>query len=154
MAQKVLKKETSLLFMIAHQLNLYQNKILEPYGITGKQATILSFLLLNPDRRLTQRDFESEFNLCGSTINSVLNYLEKGGFLLRTVSETDGRAKNVKATAKGRQMLAVISELFQRQSDMVIKGFTPEEQRQFQAYLGRVLNNINEKRAGGDKVLA
>lgn len=144
--KEFLKKGTSLIFALAHELDLYRNKVLEPYGITGKQAGILSFLLRNPDKQLTQRDFEYEFNLCSSTINSVLNYLENGGFLKRTISETDGRAKNVTATAKGQKMLDILSELFQKESNMLTQGFTKEEQTQFQDYQYRVLDNIRENK--------
>jgi len=146
--REFLKKETSMIFNVAHELDLSRNKVLEPYNITGKQAFILSFLLLNPDKQLTQRDFEYEFNLRSSTINSVLNYLEKGGFLKRIISETDGRAKKVTATAKGQQMLDILSKLFQKESHMVIKGFTKEEHQQFQDYLYRVLDNIKENKNG------
>jgi DNA-binding MarR family transcriptional regulator len=143
-----LKKEIFMIFTIAHELDLYRNKVLEPYGITGKQAVILSYLLRNYDKQLTQRDFEYHFKLCSSTINSVLNNLEKGGFLTRNISDTDGRAKNVTVTAKGREMSDVIMELFQNESDMVIQDFTKAEQAQFLDYLGRTLDNIRQKQKG------
>ncbi len=136
------QKETSMMFAITHELELFRNKALETYGITGKQAIILYFLLLNTEKQLTQREFEYKFNLCSSTINSVLNYLEDGGFLTRIVSETDGRAKNIKATDKGMKMSAVIKEQLQKEMDIVTKGFSEKEQEQFRDYLFRALNNI------------
>jgi DNA-binding MarR family transcriptional regulator len=142
--EEFFKRETSRIFGIGHELGIYRNKVLEPHGITGQQAIILYFLLWNSEKALTQRDFEYKFNLCSSTINSVLNYLENGGFLKRTVSESDGRAKNITPTSKGREMLPVITALLEKESDMVMKGFTAEEQEQFQNYLHRVLENIKE----------
>jgi DNA-binding MarR family transcriptional regulator len=138
------RTEASLMFGITHQLGMYHNRVLEPHGITGKQGLVLSYLLFNPAQQFTQRDLERKFNLRSSTINSVLNYLEKGGFLKRTVSDEDGRAKIVTATEKGNQMLEIILQLFQEESEMIIKGFTPAEQKQFQGYLYRVMANIGE----------
>ena len=137
-----------LLNCIAHELDKYHNKVFGPYGITGKQAAILSFMSFNSNNKLTQRDFEQEFDLRPSTINSVLNNLEAGGFVTRTVSKTDGRAKIVTAEQKGRELFDVIIGSMQRQNDLVIKGFSQAEQQQLHSFLHRIVDNIHNTREG------
>ena len=142
------EKNALLLSGIAHELNLYRNRVYEPYGITGKQAIILTFISFNSDKELTQKDFEQEFNLRPSTVNSLLNYLEDGGFLTRTVSNTDGRAKIITAEEKGKRLFDVILNCMQVQDDLIVKGFTEEEQIQLHSYLHRIMNNIHNSQEG------
>jgi DNA-binding MarR family transcriptional regulator len=137
------KEMNSLLLMgISHGLNLFQNKIFEPYGITGKQAGILSFLMFNKDKELTQKDFEHEFNLRPSTINSVLTYLEDGGFISRSVSKTDARAKIVTANEKSKQIFNEIINCTDIQENLIVQGFSAAEQEQLHDFLTRIINNV------------
>lgn len=142
------KEMNSLLLLgISHELILIRNKIFEPFGITGKQAMILTYLLFNSDKELTQKDFEIEFSLRPSTINSLLNYLEEGGFITRSVSKTDARSKIVTATDKSRQLFKKILKCDEMQERMIVKDFLQEEQDKLHEYLHRIINNITKEGA-------
>lgn len=123
---------------------LYRNKIFEPYGVTGKQAFILTYILFHDYSRLTQHDLEKEFNLRPSTINSSLCYLEDGGFIKRTVSESDARAKRVTATEKGKKIFDDLQNCAASQEQTIINGFSEDEVKQFSNYLSRILANISQ----------
>ncbi|HHV31442.1 MarR family winged helix-turn-helix transcriptional regulator [Caproiciproducens sp. LBM24188] len=137
-----------LLAGIAHHLALYRNRLYEPHGITGKQAAILTFLCFNKGKEITQHDIEEEFNLRPSTINSALNYLEAGGFILRTTSKTDARAKIVTETQKAHNLFEVILNERKMEEKLIIQGFSSAEQVQLHDFLHRVINNIIEARDG------
>ena len=135
---------TKKLLGIGHQLLLYRNRIFEPYGVTGKQAMILTYILFHGDSHLSQRDIEKEFRLRPSTINSALCYLEDGGFIERTVSESDARAKRVTATEKGEKIFKDLCECTAGQEKAMINGFSEDEIKQLNNYLDRIFANITQ----------
>lgn len=137
-------ENTHMLMSISHGIQMFLNKINEPNGITGKQAGMLLFISRNSDKKLTQRNFEKEFGLCPSTINSVLNYLEDGGFITRNSSSSDGRANIIKATEKGKKLYTVIAERVNKQEEIIVKGFSDEEKAQLHNFLRRISQNIFE----------
>lgn len=135
---------TKKLLGIGHQLLLYRNKIFEPYGVTGKQAMVLTYILFNKNKHLSQRDIEKEFNLRPSTINSALCYLEDGGFIERTVSQSDARAKRVTATEKGEKIFNDLCACTECQEKTMINGFSESEIKQLNEYLDRIFVNITQ----------
>ena len=92
-----------MLDFIAHRLDVYNNQKLAPFGITHSQAKILVRLAHSKDGRLAQSELKA-FGRRGSTITSILTNLEKAGFIKRTASKSDARAKFIEITDKGREV--------------------------------------------------
>ena len=96
-------KKPVMLDFIAHRLDVYNNQKLAPFGITHSQAKILVRLAHSKDGRLAQSELKA-FGRRGSTITSILTNLEKAGFIKRTASKSDARAKFIEITDKGREV--------------------------------------------------
>jgi len=133
---------------IAHQLDVQQNGILAEYGITSRQSKILLFILHNQEKPVYQKDIEAFFSMRSSTITSIMGYLEKGGFLMRSPCETDARAKRITVTQKGRDLRRVIAGLLYRQEAQVTRGMSPEETALLRRLLRRVSANLCEGPCG------
>lgn len=72
------------------------------YGITGVQARILGFVYHNSERRdIFQRDIEEELDIRRSSVTSVLQLMEKKGYIKRVSVSKDARLKKIILTEKG-----------------------------------------------------
>lgn len=72
------------------------------YGITAIQSRILGFLYHKSDKRdIFQKDIEEEFEIRRSSVTSVLQLMEKNGYIKRVSVSEDARLKKIILTEKG-----------------------------------------------------
>ncbi len=137
------REQNGIMFdFIAHQLDKYQNTKLEQYGITSKQARILTFLYFNKDKDISQKDLEVFLSHTSSTITSIMRNLEKNGFIVRNNSTDDGRVKWIVMTEKGNEVQKYIFESLRNCENIITKEITKEEQKFLQYILNKVCKNI------------
>jgi DNA-binding MarR family transcriptional regulator len=75
------------------------------YGLTGIQARILGFIYHNGDKRdIFQRNIEEEFDIRRSSVTSVLQLMEKNGYIQRVSVSEDARLKKIVLTEKGLEI--------------------------------------------------
>ena len=68
-----------LMYFVAHYLEVEQNKLLRPYGVTHSQTQLLAYLYAHQDQDIFQKDLERIFNLKGSTVTRLLQLLKDKG---------------------------------------------------------------------------
>ena len=81
-------------------------------GMTPMHSMILAYLNANPEREIYQKDLEAEFSITRSTVTSILNLMEKKGYIRRESVAQDARLKRIVCTPLG-------VNLHQRMSDMI-----------------------------------
>lgn len=75
------------------------------YGVTGVQARILGFVHRNHDKKdIFQRDIEEELDIRRSSVTSVLQLMEKNGYIKRVSVSEDARLKKIMLTEKGLEI--------------------------------------------------
>lgn len=72
------------------------------YGITDVQSRILGFIQHNADKRdIFQKDIEEHLDIRRSSVTSVLQLMEKNGYIKRVSVSEDARLKKIILTEKG-----------------------------------------------------
>ncbi len=97
---------------IGKKINIFANRIhrkiskeVAQYGITGVQARILGFIYHKSDKRdIFQRDIEEELDVRRSSVTSVLQLMEKNGYIKRVSVSEDARLKKIILTDKGLEI--------------------------------------------------
>jgi DNA-binding MarR family transcriptional regulator len=75
------------------------------YGITGVQGRILGFIYWkSKERDIFQKDIEEELDVRRSSVTSVLQLMEKNGFIERVSVSEDARLKKIILTEKGLEI--------------------------------------------------
>jgi DNA-binding MarR family transcriptional regulator len=75
------------------------------YGLTGIQARILGFVYYGADKRdIFQKDIEEEFDIRRSSVTSVLQLMEKNGYIQRVSVSKDARLKKIVIIEKGLEI--------------------------------------------------
>ncbi len=132
---------------IVHTMKqMLDNKLL-PYDITNQQARLLGDLdnQLKRDEEIVQKDLERTMKLRGSSITSLLQGLERKGFISRSTGNGDGRTKQVDITEKGRAVIEEVESSFQELEQLLVEGMSEEEKDTFLHLLKISYNNLKIK---------
>lgn len=112
--------------------------------ITGVQGFIIGYLYSNNDRDIFQRDLEQQFNSRRSSITSVLNNLEKKGYIKREAVNEDKRLKKVVLTNKGIEHQKMIIKIINNYEETLHFDFNDEEFKTLSRLLDKLYNNIKK----------
>lgn len=129
-----------------HEMRI-QDDLFSPYEITSQQARVLCVIhsSLAGKGSCCQRDLERSFGLRGSSVTSLLQGLERHGYIRRVSGQDDARKKQLFLTGKGEGQLETFLRIFRETEQKMVAGLSEEERQQLLALLGRVAENLEEE---------
>lgn len=112
-------------------------------GLTGFQGYLMGYLVREGSRRdIFQRDVEKHLEISRASVTSVLQLMEKNGFIRRESVDTDARLKKIVVTDKGLQANnRILSSLDRMEADLV-EGISAEEMETFISVMDRIRKNL------------
>lgn len=84
-------------------LNQAFRRRLAATGLTPDQFTVLRTLLEGDPKGMTQRELTHTILSDANTVASLLERMEKAGFVARVPHERDGRARRIRVLTKGKK---------------------------------------------------
>jgi DNA-binding MarR family transcriptional regulator len=91
--------------MLSRKIHRRIDKEASQYGLTDIQAKILAFVHCNSHKKdIFQKDIEEEFGIRRSSVTSVLQLMEKNGYIKRISVLEDARLKKIILTEKGAEI--------------------------------------------------
>lgn len=121
-------------------------KLLAEHGISefnGAQGRIL-FVLWERDG-ITISELSEKTGLAKTTLTAMLDRLEKIGHIRRKSDPADRRALKIVLTPEARGLKSQYDAVSAEMNEIFYGGFSDEEILAFEAYLGRVLENLLKK---------
>ncbi len=82
--------------------------------------------------------------LAKTTLTSMLDRMEEAGLINRNYDKADRRQIRITLTNKSRELSAKYDEVSRKMSEIFYQGFSDSEIEQFENYLSRIINNLNE----------
>ena len=119
------------------------DRMLDESGIdefNGAQGRIL-YVLWQSDA-ISISSLSSQTSLANTTLTSMLDRMESGGLIERRADPNDRRSRLIVLTDKARALRGEYERISQQMNKRYYAGFAEEEIVQFEAYLQRVLNNL------------
>lgn len=114
-------------------------------GLTGFQGYLMGYLVREGGRKdIFQRDVEKHLEISRASVTSVLQLLEKNGFIRRESVKNDARLKKIVVTEKGLQANNRILELLDQMERNLVKGISEEEMELFISVLERIRKNLEK----------
>ncbi len=110
--------------------------------ITASQCKIISYLSINNDKDIFQKDIEKAFSVRRSTATKTLQLMEKNGLILRAPSKSDGRLKKLILTEKAESLAKSMDKVVSRIEKKAEKGLTEEEKQMFLSVMNKIKNNL------------
>lgn len=82
--------------------------------------------------------------LSKSTLTSMLDRLEKAGYVVRVPSKEDRRTVLIKRTEKDKSLENKYIQVSNEMTNLFYYGFTQKEIDDFENYLKRILDNLTK----------
>jgi DNA-binding MarR family transcriptional regulator len=107
-----------------------------PRGVTADQFVLL--YALSEGDAVTQQELVQRVCSDPNTVRAMLLLLERRGYVARLPHPTDGRARSVTLTPKGRRMLAKWRVKSEPLRERLMAAFGPDELNVLLDFLGRI----------------
>lgn len=129
---------------IAFGMRYANDQRLVDYGITNQQARLLGDIHDNIKNRseISRKALSETMGLSGPSITSLLNGLEKNGFIIRQQGDEDGRTMKIEITAKSMKLIDETENIFAETERKLLQGFTTEQKEAFLELLIKAYENI------------
>ena len=121
------------------------DKILQQKNIdafNGAQGKILYCLWQG--EKMTATELSKKSGLAKTTLSAMLARMDEQGLIAIEESPTDKRSVTISLTPAAETLRAEYDNVSREIENIYYKGFTEEEVEQFESYLNRILNNLEE----------
>lgn len=120
------------------------NRELTQLELTSAQSHIIGYLSHRTEPPCA-RDLEDFFNLSHPTVSGLLSRMEAKAFIELRPDPQDRRVKRIYLQEKGLACSKRIEELINENEKLIVRGFTPGEEKQFHDFLRRAAENLGSK---------
>lgn len=141
---------------LAHSISKHVAGYVKKEGIdeiTLMHGWIMKYLYKNRSNDIFQKDIEKSFSIGRSTVTSILQILEKKGYVKREYVEHDARLKKVLLTEKGIKNTESIESMFGKLDEILEENVTEQERDVFFRVCDKVRENLesqnDDKKEGG-----
>lgn len=110
--------------------------------ISGGQGRIL-FILWKTDK-LTISEISEKTSLAKNTVSVVVDGMVNKGILERNINPGNRRQTIISLTDYAKSLKEKYEIVSQQMNTLFYKGFSEEEQQQFEQYLARILETLTE----------
>jgi len=117
-----------------------------PHNITSQQARIVGFINAEQEQGkvVCQKDIEKAFELKGSSITSLLQGLERKGFIVRHLDPSDERRKCVALLPKGLELVREFAAAFHELDEKMVRDLTLEQLETLAQALKLMAHNLEQ----------
>ncbi len=116
--------------------------VLESYDIYPGQSRIMHKIAEMSGS--TQKEIADKLSITPASLAVSIKRLQKAGIVDKAADKIDLRTNRIFITEKGRDIQAACVTELVRVDNFLLKGFSPEETNQFEAYLTRVFANLKD----------
>ena len=116
-------------------------------AFNGAQGRILYVLWQTDEISISQ--LSAQTSLANTTLTSMLDRMEASGLVVRKFDPKDRRNRLIALTEKARSLQKDYEKISQQMNELYYRIFTESEIIQFEAYLQRVLANLEK---GGEEL--
>jgi MarR family transcriptional repressor of mepA len=115
---------------------------LNELGLNSQQGRMIGYIFENQETGVIQKDLAEVFNRRGASITSMLQGLEKKGYIERVISEKDERQKKIFVLEKGALLVEEFNEIFSDVEESFTKALSPEEAETLKSLLQKVSSSL------------
>ena len=112
--------------------------------VTLMHGWIMGYLYHNQGREIYQKTIESDFGIKRSTVTTILQLMEKKGYIRREAVEGDARLKRIFLTEQGKETAARTKTMIEQIEHRVLEGIGKEELETFCKVVQKLLANMDQ----------
>jgi DNA-binding MarR family transcriptional regulator len=106
--------------------------------ISQQQGRMIAYIAQNEDKGLIQKDLAQVFQRRDASITSMLQGLEKKGYIERRIPKNNERQKNIYVLPKGKALIDQTNEAFYAAEKELLHALSEAEIQQLTALLTKI----------------
>jgi MarR family transcriptional repressor of mepA len=128
--------------MIGIKLKRKADEKINELGLNAQQGRMISYIYEHQDRGLIQNDLAKAFQRRGASITSMLQGLEKKGYIERKIPADNERQKNIYCLPKGAELIEAFDQAFGEVEKKVVQSLTEAEKQTLRELLTKVNRHL------------
>jgi len=148
MVIKMTKGNDELTFKISYINRILKRNIDQDtlkYGLTVEQGRAIVYLYNHRTEDIHLTDLENVFHLRKSSLTSLINNLEKNGYVVRTIQKNDQRLKKLELTVQGEEKVKLLFKSFHESEENIRRSLTKDEANQLNKLFDKIISSINNQ---------
>lgn len=113
-----------ILGMTTHKIGKLAQTMYAEYDLNKSQSMIL--FQLHRDGRISQKELAQKLNVSAPSITSMIQKMEKSGYIVRNVDEKDQRMMRLDLTEKGQACIEHVKAITEKMDEI---AFTRDQSR-------------------------
>ena len=109
-------------------------------GVFNSQHRLLNILSHEPN--ISQIEISERLEISPASVAVTIKKLARGGYLNRTVDESDNRVNKIELTEKGDEVVKVSHVIFDEIEAAMFEGFSKEDREKTQEILEKISSNL------------
>ncbi|OBZ14018.1 MarR family transcriptional regulator [Bacillus sp. FJAT-27264] len=131
-----------LLQLIGLKIKKRADESIKELGLNSQQGKMIGYIYEHQDKGLIQKDLSDRFHVRGASITSMLQGLEKKGYIERKIPAHNERQKNIYVLPKGVALIEAFEQSFQQVEAEIIQSLSEDERQTFKALLKKVNESL------------
>ncbi|MDE6619105.1 MAG: MarR family winged helix-turn-helix transcriptional regulator [Lachnospiraceae bacterium] len=112
--------------------------------VTLMHSWIMGYLCHNQEKAVYQKTIESDFCIKRSTVTTILQLMEKKGYIKRVGVEGDARLKQIFLTEQGKEIAVRTRTMIDNLEKSVIEGIEEDKLDIFYEVAQKLVTNMNQ----------
>jgi len=129
---------SDLIRSIGMRIRSMANTRLSELELNAQQGQMMGYIFEHQDKGIIQKDLAEHFDRKGATITSMLQGLEKKGYIKRVIPEDNERQKKIYLLKKGTDLVEEFNKIFMDVEKNITQGLTEAESETFMKLLIKV----------------
>jgi len=133
---------SQLIRSIAIKMKLSSDEKVKKLGLNSQQGRMIGYIYEHQDIGIIQKDLAKVFQRTEASITSMLQGLEKKGYIERRIPKENERQKNIHVLPKGAELIEDFNKLVVEAEENIIANLTEQEKETLLALLLKVDRNL------------
>ena len=133
---------SQLIRSIAIKMKLSSDEKVKKLGLNSQQGRMIGYIYEHQDIGIIQKDLARAFQRTEASITSMLQGLEKKGYIERRIPKENERQKNIHVLPKGAELIEDFNKLVVEAEENIIANLTEQEKETLLALLLKVDRNL------------
>ncbi len=112
--------------------------------VTLMHGWIMGYLYHNQGKAVYQKTIESDFNIRRSTVTTILQLMEKKGYIKRSAVEKDARLKQIFLTEQGMAIAIKTEAMIINMEDSILEGIEKDKLDIFYEVAQKLMTNMKQ----------
>lgn len=112
--------------------------------VTLMHGWIMGYLYHNQDSAIYQKTIETDFCIKRSTVTTILQLMEKKGYIRRAAVEGDARLKQIYLTDLGKEIAVKTKTMIEHMENSVVEGIEEDKLEIFYEVAQKLITNMNQ----------